>query len=197
VFAGNDTAIWIDTQEADAEAPAVGQAITYTILYSNLGNQVASATTVTISLGAGQSIFDVVPTPTNVVSGTVLGWNLGDLPPGTEGNFQIYAHMDAVPPEGSLTYATIESAGFDIAPSNNVAMDLRIESSKSYAVFLPLVMISSHGGSAPTATATPTPPHNATSTPTPAATAGTPHPLLSGFGLRRSTVMPTATPAAP
>ncbi len=143
VFAGNDTAIWMDTQAADAGALAVGQAITYTILYGNLGNQVASATVVTMTLGAGLSIFDVVPTPTNVVSGTVLGWNLGDLPAGTEGQFQIHAHVDTVPPEGSLTYAAIESAGFDIATSNNVATDLRqadTANAVGLEIFLPLIV---------------------------------------------------------
>ncbi len=199
-FAGPDLSANLRATSASGGALSAGQDVTYTVLYGNYGNQIAPTTTLALSLWSGMRLVSAEPAPSRAITsstflGGVLGWDIGDLSVGDSGEIHVRVHVADIAPEGSMVLAAISSNAMDIQPTDNV--DVRIESRKSCAVYLPLVMVSSHGGSAPTATATPTPPPNATSTPTPTATAGTPHPLLPGFGLRQFTAMMTATPAAP
>lgn len=141
-FGGSDAAVWMSVS-GGTEGVSSGQDLTYALGYANYGNQTAPTTTVTMTLDSGLSIVSVTPTLVSMVSGTVLGWDLGNLPVGTLGSLQIHAHVNSVPPDGSMSYATIQSAGFDIDPSNNAALDLRrlsTSNSRSFNVFLPLAL---------------------------------------------------------
>jgi uncharacterized repeat protein (TIGR01451 family) len=199
-FAGPDLLAQLKAGTASGSALAAGQDITYTVFYGNYGNQVAPTTTLTLSLWSGMQLVSAEPAPSRTITsstflGGVLGWDMGDLPVGDSGVIRVRVHVANIPPEGSMVLAVVSSNEIDIEPTDNV--DVRLESSKSYAVYLPLVMASGHGGPVPTATATPTPPAGPTSVPTPTATVGTPHPLLPSLGPRQFPAMMTATPAAP
>jgi uncharacterized repeat protein (TIGR01451 family) len=190
-FAGPDLLAKLGVKiPSGASALTPGQDITYTVFYGNYGNQVAPTTTITLSLWSGMSLVSAEPAPSRTITsstflGGVLGWDMGDLPVGNQGEIRVRVHVAQIPSEGSMVLAVVSSNEIDIQPTDNI--DVRIESSKRYAVYLPLVIASAHGGPAPTATATPTP----------TATAETPLPPPPGLGPRRFPAVTTATPVAP
>ena len=189
-FAGPDLLAKLTVATASGSAVTAGQDITYTVFYGNYGNQTAPTTTLTLSLWSGMQLVNAEPAPGRTITsstflGGVLGWDMGDLPVGDQGEIRVRVHVVQIPSEGNMVLAVVRSNEVDVQPTDNV--DVRIESSKSYAVYLPLVMASAHGGPAPTATATPTP----------TATVGTPPPPPPGLGPRRFPAVMTATPATP
>ena len=151
-FAGPDLLAKLTAATASGSALAAGQDITYTVFYGNYGNQIAPTTTLTLSLWSGMSLVNAEPASSRTITsstflGGVLGWDMGDLPVGDSGVIRVRVHVADIPPEGSMVLAAVRSDEMDIQPTDNV--DVRLESSKSYAVYLPLVMASARGGSLP------------------------------------------------
>ena len=58
---------------------------------------------------------------------------------GDEGVINVRVRVDAIPPEGSLSLATITSDGRDLVPGDNVAVELRRRVVTARAVYLPLI----------------------------------------------------------
>jgi uncharacterized repeat protein (TIGR01451 family) len=143
---GNDAQVWLHSAATRTGGISTGQDLTYTIRYANYGNQTAPTTTVTLTLGSGLVLLSSQPAATRIISGTKLGWDLGDLPVGMTGEFQVRARVDAALPEGTVTAATINSTAYDIAPLNNVAQDWRpvIVAALTQHIYLPLVTRTTH-----------------------------------------------------
>jgi hypothetical protein len=143
-LAGPDVATWLNVAGVGpAGTIKTGQDLTYTVGYGNWGNQIAHTTTLTLSLESGLSVIGAQPAPArtavpNVFSGTVLGWDWGNLSMNDSGAVQVRVHVDSVSADGSLVIAAIQSADLDIRPLNNVDRDSRLPVMTH--VYLPLVL---------------------------------------------------------
>lgn len=130
-FAGSDLAVSLAVEGADApDTLRIGQDVTYTIRYTNIGSQVAHKSVLTLSLWSGLSLKSAQPaqsrttTNTNFAGGVVI-WDLGDLPIGASGVIRAQVHVRSVPKEGSLVLATISTSDRDINQANNSSLDRR------------------------------------------------------------------------
>ena len=126
-LSGADLRVWLDV--SGAELPGVlpaGKDVTYTVLYGNFGNKLASGVSVSLSLAGGLNLTQVEPVPTRTTesekfAGVVLQWDVGDLRVGQSKPIRCRVHVASVPKGGSLVKATISFAGTDIDLSNNIA----------------------------------------------------------------------------
>ncbi len=130
-FAGPDLSVSMNVQGADGPGMlSPGQDVTYTLLYGNAGNQMAPATTLSLSLWSGLELVSAQPAPSRTTTsptfaGGVLGWDLGDLPVGEWGMVQVQLHVASIPPEGSLVLAVVGSGSADTHPVDNTVLDHR------------------------------------------------------------------------
>jgi uncharacterized repeat protein (TIGR01451 family) len=126
----------------------VGQQVTYTLRYTNLGNREASVVSAALLLWPGLTLMESRPAPTtnqlNTTSGVrTLTWNLGELSIGEEGTIKLRLRADNVPEVGSIIRASVSSNNIDLNPANNVVMETRYKAYASnaggYKVYLPFV----------------------------------------------------------
>jgi uncharacterized repeat protein (TIGR01451 family) len=122
----------------------VGQEITYTLSYANYGNQIASEANASILLWPGLAFLGSQPQPAanslDLSSGVrTLTWNLGDLPPGEDGDIQVQLRVDSVPGTGSILMASATSNSIDINQTNNVEMEIR-GANFGNKVYLPILL---------------------------------------------------------
>lgn len=108
----------------------VGQEITYTLSYANLGNRVAAGAVASLQLWPGLAFLGSQPQPAanslDPSSGVrTLTWNLGGLAPGEDGDIQVQLRVDSVPGTGSILMASAASNSIDINQTNNVEMEIR------------------------------------------------------------------------
>ena len=123
-LSGYDALVILDVNGPTPGTLTVGQTVTYTLNYANLGNQVAAGAELSLRLGTGLRLLDAQPPAGQPVDGA-LPWALGDLAVGATGYITVHAQVDSIPSEGSLTVAKISADGFDIAPVNDIAYDER------------------------------------------------------------------------
>jgi uncharacterized repeat protein (TIGR01451 family) len=140
---GSDLLLWWNRANMGA-LPALNQTITYTLNYANLGNQAAASTTLTLTLGAGLSLMSTQPPAQRIVSGTIAGWDVGQLAVTDDGTITVTAKVNAVPTHSSVTWATIGSKTPDLDLSNNLLVDyasayVSAPVSGKFRLFLPLI----------------------------------------------------------
>ena len=124
-LSGYDALVILDVNGPTPGTLTVGQTVTYTLNYANLGNQVAAGAELSLRLGTGLRLLDAQPPADQTQEDGVRVWSLGDLAVGATGYITVHAQVDSIPSEGSLTVAKISADGFDIAPVNDIAYDER------------------------------------------------------------------------
>jgi len=119
VFA-QDTVI---TKDIAPESAVPGQAITYTLVFSNAGGALATGVVITDIVGAGFIPAQVLNSGAAIteVGGVDYAWQVADLAPGAGGVITITGV-----PSANLTYALLDNtatitATGDVTPSNNSA----------------------------------------------------------------------------
>ena len=126
----------------------VGQQVTYTLRYANLGNREAGVVTATLRLWPGLTLMESQPAPTtnqlDTTSGVrTLTWSLGGLSIGEEGAIELRLRVDDVPEVGSIIRANVSSNNIDVNPDDNVVMETRYKAydpnAGRYKIYLPVV----------------------------------------------------------
>lgn len=126
----------------------VGQEVSYTLHYANLGNRAAGEVSAALLLWPGLTLIESQPAPTtnelDTISGVrTLAWDLDDLSIGEEGVIELRLRVDDVPEVGSIIQANIGSDNIDLNPADNVVMETRYEAyapnEGGYKIYLPTV----------------------------------------------------------
>jgi uncharacterized repeat protein (TIGR01451 family) len=147
-LAGSDLQLWLDAPTVDG--PSIlssGQAVTYTLTYANFGNQLASATTITMSLAPGFTVVAAQPEPAQHVTaadsaGNLLSWNIGNLPAGETGMIHVQMRVDSAAASGAPILATANSSSWELNPLDNMAQGMVAERPTTVAqtsLFLPMI----------------------------------------------------------
>lgn len=124
-LAGHDAQVTLDASGPPPGVLAVGEPMPFTVAYSNLGNQFAPTSTLSLTLGAGLHFVDAQPPAAQAAADAPISWDLGDLPVDAEGTIAVHAQTESAPETGNLTFVELDSAGYDIAPANYVTYDGR------------------------------------------------------------------------
>ncbi|NLE45131.1 MAG: DUF11 domain-containing protein [Chloroflexi bacterium] len=99
--------VWIGKWTNDT--PAAGGAMEFTISYGNEGEVDAESVWITDTLDGLTYLTDTLGIAPNG-SGGVVGWPIGTLAPGAQGEFRVYAQVDAGQDEAVTNTAAIETA---------------------------------------------------------------------------------------
>ena len=100
------------TMTTSSNQVAAGGEVTYTIAYENKGENPAGSVSMTISLPAGSTIGEIVPSAACTPSGTTVTCRLGTQNPQRSGAVTVTATIDSSAAKGTelQAQATIETA---------------------------------------------------------------------------------------
>jgi uncharacterized repeat protein (TIGR01451 family) len=147
-LAGSDLQLWLAAPTVDG--PSIlsgGQTVTYTLTYANFGNQLAAASTITMSLTPGLVLVAARPAPSQSVMAAdsgrnLLSWNIGDLPAGETGVIKVQVHSDSVDASAVPILATANSPSWELNPLDNMAQAMTVERPPTVSqtsLFLPMI----------------------------------------------------------